>query len=89
MPVDCLSIHVGTTEAQHGNDSDEPCRYLSGTDQAEGTSDCLQDYHPWRTNQSLNGDAPDGRPLGAVEPSDVLEFPAVHGLHHVYLPKAA
>jgi hypothetical protein len=34
-------------------------------------------------------DAPDGRPLRAAEPCDVVEFPAVHGLYHVYLPKAA
>ena len=35
------------------------------------------------------GDTPDGRPVRAPEPSNVVEFPAVHGLHHVYLPKAA
>jgi len=37
----------------------------------------------------LDRDAPNGRPLRAAEPSDVVEFPAVHGLHHVYLSKAA
>jgi transposase InsO family protein len=52
-------------------------------------SSYLDYYHPWRTPQPLNGYAPDGRPLGAAEPGDVVEFPAVHGLHHVYLPKAA
>jgi transposase InsO family protein len=52
-------------------------------------SSYLDYYHPWRTHQSLNRDAPDGRPLRAPEPSNVVEFPAVHGLHHVYLPKAA
>ncbi len=52
-------------------------------------SSYLDYYHPWRTHQSLNSDAPDGRPLRAVEARNVVEFPAVHGLHHVYLPKAA
>jgi len=52
-------------------------------------SSYLDYYHPWRTHQSLNGDAPHGRPLRAAEPCDVVEFPAVHGLRHVYLPKAA
>ncbi|MGB5252662.1 MAG: integrase core domain-containing protein, partial [Sedimenticolaceae bacterium] len=52
-------------------------------------SSYLDYYHQWRTHQSLNGDAPHGRPLRAAEPSDVAEFPAVHGLHHIYLPKAA
>ena len=52
-------------------------------------SSYLEYYHPWRTHQSLNGDAPDGRPVRAAEPGNVVEFPAVHGLHHVYLPKAA
>jgi hypothetical protein len=52
-------------------------------------SSYLDYYHPWRTHQSLNGAAPHGHPLRAAEPCDVVEFPAVHGLHHVYLPKAA
>jgi hypothetical protein len=52
-------------------------------------SSYLDYYHPWRTHQSLNGDAPHGRPLRAVKPCDVVESPAVHGLHRVYLPKAA
>ncbi|MCP5092475.1 MAG: transposase [Gammaproteobacteria bacterium] len=52
-------------------------------------SSYLDYYHPWRTDQSLNCDAPDGRPVRAAEPYNVVEFPAVHGLHHVYLPKAA
>jgi transposase InsO family protein len=46
-------------------------------------------YHPWRTHQSLDRDAPNGRLVQAAEPSNVVEFPVVHGLHHVYLPKAA
>jgi hypothetical protein len=37
----------------------------------------------------LSADAPDGRPVRAAEACDVVEFPAVEGLHHVYLPKAA
>jgi hypothetical protein len=50
----------------------------------------LDDCHPWRTPPSLDGDAPDGRLVRAAgRPSDVVEFPAVHGLHHVYLPEAA
>ena len=52
-------------------------------------SSYLDDYHPWRTHQSLNSDPPDGRPVRAAEPCDVVEFPAVHGLLHVYLPTAA
>ena len=52
-------------------------------------SSYLDYYHPWRTHQSLNSDAPDGRRVRAVEPCNVVEIPAVHGLHHVYVPKAA
>ncbi len=52
-------------------------------------SSYLNYYHPWRTHQSLNSDAPDGRPIRAAKPCNVVELPAVHGLHHVYLPKAA
>jgi hypothetical protein len=37
----------------------------------------------------LDSDTPDGRPVRAAEPCNVVEFPVVHGLHHVYLPKAA
>jgi len=51
-------------------------------------SSYLDYYHLWRTHQSLDRDAPDGRPAGAAEPCNVVECPAVHGLHHVYLPKA-
>jgi len=49
----------------------------------------LDYYYPWRTHQPLDGGAPDGRPVRAENPCNVVEFPAVHGLHHVYLPKAA
>ncbi|MGB5199792.1 MAG: integrase core domain-containing protein [Sedimenticolaceae bacterium] len=52
-------------------------------------SSYLDYYHPWRTHQSLDRDAPNGRPVRAAEPCNVVEFPAVDGLHHVYLPKAA
>ncbi len=52
-------------------------------------SSYLDYYHPWRTHQSLNSDAPDGRRVRAAESCDVVELPAAHGLHHVYLPKAA
>jgi hypothetical protein len=37
----------------------------------------------------LDRDAPDGRPVRSAEPKHVIEFPAVQGLHHYYLPKAA
>ena len=46
-------------------------------------------YHHWRTHRSLDMDAPHSRPFHAVESRNVIEFPAVHGLHHYYLPKAA
>ncbi len=52
-------------------------------------SSYLNYYHPWRTHQSLDRDAPDGRPVRAAESCNVVELPVVHGLHHVYLPKAA
>ncbi|MDH3469169.1 MAG: integrase core domain-containing protein [Gammaproteobacteria bacterium] len=52
-------------------------------------SSYLDYYHPWRTHQSLDRDALDGRPVRAAEPCNVVEVPAVHGLHHFYLPKAA
>jgi transposase InsO family protein len=52
-------------------------------------SSYLDYYHPWRTHQSLDRDAPDGRSVRAGDLCNVVEFPAVHGLHHVYLPKAA
>ena len=52
-------------------------------------SSYLDYYHPWRTHQSLDRDAPDGRPIRSAEAGDVVEYPAVHGLHHYYLPMAA
>ena len=51
-------------------------------------SSYLDHYHPWRTHQALERDAPNGRPIRAAEPDQVIEYPAVHGLHHFYLPMA-
>ena len=52
-------------------------------------SSYLDYYHPWRTHRSLDQDAPAGRPVRIAKPDQIAEFPAVHGLHHYYLPKAA
>ncbi len=52
-------------------------------------SSYLDYYHPWRTHQSLDQDAPNGRRVRLAEPGQVIEFPVVQGLHHYYLPKAA
>ena len=49
----------------------------------------LDDYRPWRTHRSLEQDAPDGRPVRSAKLNQVAEFPAVDGLHHYYLPRAA
>ncbi len=49
----------------------------------------LDYYHPGRTHRSLAGDAPDHRPVRPANPAQVIDFPAVHGLHHYYLPKVA
>ena len=46
-------------------------------------------YNLWRTHRSLEGDAPDSRPVRPARPARTAELPAVHGLHHYYLPKAA
>ena len=46
-------------------------------------------YNQWRTHRSLEGDAPDLRPVRRAGTKEIAEFPAVHGLHHYYLPKAA
>jgi len=51
-------------------------------------SSYLDYYHPWRTHQSLMRAAPDGRPIRSARAGDVTEHPAVHGLHHHYLPMA-
>jgi hypothetical protein len=49
----------------------------------------LNYYHPWRTHRSLAGDAPDHRPVRPAKSAQVVDFPAVHELHHYYLPKVA
>ena len=46
-------------------------------------------YNQWRTHRSLEGDAPDTRPVRLASPARIAEFPAVQGLHHYYLPEAA
>jgi putative transposase len=45
-------------------------------------------YNEWRTHRSLDGDAPNTRPVRLAERARVVEFPAVYGLHHYYLPQA-
>jgi hypothetical protein len=49
----------------------------------------LDYYHPWQTHQLLKRDAPNGRPICSAKPGKVIERPAVHELHHNYLPVAA
>lgn len=46
-------------------------------------------YNRWRTHRSLEGDAPDSRPVRPAAPARTVEVPAVEGLHHYYLPEAA
>jgi putative transposase len=46
-------------------------------------------YNRWRTHRSLDGDAPDSRPVLRAQPAVAVESPAVYGLHHYYLPEAA
>ena len=46
-------------------------------------------YNRWRTHRSLDGDAPDSRPVLRAQPAAAVESPAVYGLHHYYLPEAA
>ena len=46
-------------------------------------------YRPWRTHRSLDRVAPDGRPVRSAESGQVMEFPAVRGPHHYFLPQAA
>ena len=52
-------------------------------------SSYLDYYHPWRAHQSLERDAPNGRPIRSAAPGQVIECPAVQGLHHYYLPMTA
>ena len=46
-------------------------------------------YHEWRVHRSLDRDAPDCRAELSTKPTNVVEFPVVHGLHHCYLPRVA
>lgn len=46
-------------------------------------------YHGWRTHQSLEMDAPDGRPIQAMPSGQVVEMPECGGLHHHYERVAA
>ena len=46
-------------------------------------------YHQWRTHRSLDMDAPHGRAVQSVDSCKIIEFPAVQGLPHYYLPQAA
>ncbi len=46
-------------------------------------------YHQWRTHRSLKMDSPDGRSVHSPELGEIIEFPAVNGLHHYYLRSAA
>jgi len=52
-------------------------------------SSYLDYHHPWQTHQSLRSNTRDGRPIRSSKPGKVIERPAVHGLHHYYLPMAA
>ncbi len=46
-------------------------------------------YHQWRTHRSLKMNSPDGRSVHSPELGEIIEFPAVNGLHHYYLRSAA
>lgn len=45
--------------------------------------------HDSRTHLALNKDAPEPRPIAAVETGRVVALPAVGGLHHRYERRAA
>ncbi|MFK8017889.1 MAG: integrase core domain-containing protein [Gammaproteobacteria bacterium] len=47
------------------------------------------DYHDWCVHRSLDMDAPNCRAELSTKPNNVVEFPAVQGLHHYYLPRVA
>jgi hypothetical protein len=51
--------------------------------------DYLRYYHGWRTHQSLEMDAPDGRPVQGRTSGHVIAFPELGGLHHHYERVAA
>jgi transposase InsO family protein len=46
-------------------------------------------YHRWRTHRSLDMDTPARRATRPTRRTQVIEFPAVDGLHHYYLLKSA
>lgn len=46
-------------------------------------------YHQWRLHRSLEMDSPNSRSVQPPEMGEVIEFPAVNGLHHTYLRNAA
>ena len=46
-------------------------------------------YHRRRPHRSLEMDSPDCRSVHSPELGEIIEFPAVHGLHCYYLRKAA
>ena len=46
-------------------------------------------YHHSRTHLALEKDAPEPRPIAAVETGRVVALPAVGGLHHRYERRAA
>ena len=46
-------------------------------------------YHQWRPHRSLEMDSPDGRSVQPPSLGEIIKFPAVHGLHHTYIRKAA
>ena len=46
-------------------------------------------YNEWRVHRSLDMDAPRQRVKKRSNPSNVVELPAVDGLHHYYIPRAA
>ena len=69
--------------AELESNSRRPAITESVTSFAHGES-CIRSS--WGTHQSLNCDAPGGRPVRAAQLCNAVEFPAVHGLHHAYLP---
>ena len=46
-------------------------------------------YHKYRTHLSLDKDAPEPRPIQAVNLGEIIEIPEVGGLHHHYKRRAA
>jgi len=49
----------------------------------------FQYYHRSRCHLSLDGDAPESRPVHGPELGEVIELPEVGGLHHRYVREAA